>query len=504
MTTPVEQHRSARLAWGLALVTSFVGAAILFDADPGINWPIWVAFASAALVLSRLAFASRVETPALVLTIWATLISVGAALNANEFLHLLIVMSTAMLLGLAVITLGSENWSELSAKLLITVPFLAPVRVGSATIGETTRASGSISSPRSRALLRGSLLSIPLVLILIALLASADPVLRWSTDRVAEWLPDWSFPPRVIFFLFLLTLTLGANALAMRQLAPNLPRIPGIVSRPSVGLTEQRMMLWSAAVILWLFVLLQVSYLFQSPATTIGTGVTFAEFARRGFGELTFAATIVSALIIILEFTRPLDTTPRDRDLLRRLEIALIVALLLVLVSAFRRVVLYEQAYGFTTARLSAQAYMIGMALALAALAVEISRQRISVAFGRRVAQIALGVLTILILWNRDGWIANRNIDRAAATGKYDAFYATHMSLDAVPVIVQRRQDIPLPQRDTVEMRLACRRVPTERRWFEWNRNVVAATRALQEWQHTPCQKPTATTPPVTPTSPAR
>ncbi|HEX6628025.1 MAG TPA: DUF4153 domain-containing protein, partial [Gemmatimonadaceae bacterium] len=415
MTSPADNSPSTRLAWILALITSLLGAAILFDAFPGINWPIWVAAASASLIISRFASVGRVETPLLVLTAWATLLSIAFAITANDFLHFLIVLSDAMLLGLATITLGAPSWSELSARLLVAVPFLAPIRVAGATANQAAEAPRSFSSPRTQSIVKGSLLAIPLVVVLIALLASADPIIGWSTDRILAWLPDWSFPPRIVFFLFLLTLTLGANALATRQLTPRFPDYPTVVTRFTLGLTEQRMVLWSAAVVLWLFVLLQVSYFIHPPPAAIGTGVTFAEFARRGFGQLSFAVTLVGAIIILLEYARPADITERDRTMLRRLEFSLVIALELVLISAFRRVILYEQAYGFTEDRVFAQLYMVGMALALGALAWELRRERISVSFGRRVAEIALGAVTVLVFWNYEAWIVNRNVDRVVA-----------------------------------------------------------------------------------------
>ncbi|MDP9205355.1 MAG: DUF4173 domain-containing protein [Gemmatimonadota bacterium] len=480
---------ASTVAWTAAILTSALGAAILFSAEPGINWPIWVAAASASLILSRLVAVRRVETPLLVLVAWATALSLGFALTDKEGFYGLIVASDAMLLGLATITLGAERWSDLSAKLLVAVPFLAPARVVATTGRELADAPSSVSSPRSRSLIKGALLSVPLVIVLVALLGSADPVIRWSTDRLFGWLPDWSFPPRVLFFAFLLTLTLGANSIARRQLVAKFPQYPSLDVRATVGLTEQRMMLWSAAVVLWLFVLLQASYLIHPPPAAVGTGVTFADFARRGFGELSFAATLVGAIILVLEYARPADATERDRAILRRLELALVIALELVLISAFRRVILYEQAYGYTTARVFAQAYMIVMALSLAALALEITSGRISVAFGRRVAEIALGVFTVLVFWNFEAWIVNRNIDGAATSGKFDARYATRLSRDAIPTLVERREEIPLPQRDSVITRLGCERSPADRRWFEWNSSVAAADRALQGVQRPPCPR---------------
>jgi hydrogenase-4 membrane subunit HyfE len=290
-----------------------------------------------------------------------------------------------------------------------------------------------------------------------------------------------------LFFALLLSITVGVNSISSRQIGSNLPNMPALGRRATIGLTEQRMMLWSAAAVLWLFVLLQISYFIHPPPVAMDSGVTFAEYARRGFGELSFATTIVVAIILILEYTRPADTTERDRKMLVRLELALLVALELVLISAFRRVVLYEQAYGFTTGRLFPQAYMVGMSLVLIALALEILRGSISVSFGRRVAEIGLGVFTVFVFWNFEAWIVNQNINRAAQSGKFDGVYAGRLSMDAMPTLISRRGELPPDARAIVEARLACVRLPADRRWFEWNRSVRAGDRALRSWARPPC-----------------
>ncbi|MDP9203727.1 MAG: DUF4173 domain-containing protein, partial [Gemmatimonadota bacterium] len=496
---------SVTLTWTAALLTSALGAALLFSAELGINWLIWVAAASVSLILCRLIAHKRVELPLAVLLTWATLLSFGLALRENEMIHVLVLISDAMLLGLAVVVVGSVSWSALSAKLLAAVPFLAPFRVWRATAYEAAGALGSSSSPRARSIIKGTLLSAPLVLVLIVLLGNADPVIRWGTDRLSAWLPDWSFPARVLFFLFLLSITLGANSISSRQADADLPRLPGVIRPPTIGLTEQRMLLWSAAVVLWIFVLLQLSYFIQPPPVAADSGVTFAEYARRGFGELSFAATIVGAIILILEYARPTEASEQDRKKLVRLELALLIALVMVLFSAFRRVILYEQAYGFTTARLFAQAYMVVMCLALLALGIEVARGSISIAFGRRVAEIALGVFTVLVFWNYEAWIVNRNIDRATQNGKFDLDYAMRLSKDAIPTLISRRAEIPTETRALAEAWLSCVPLPAERRWFEWNRGVRAtdralrAAKALRDTSETPCMTPVRITPPPTP-----
>ena len=481
-----QRDNSVAIAWTAALLTSAVGAAILFSAEAGINWAIWVASASASVIVARIANRKRVETPLVVLLAWATLLSLGLAVTDDD-IRGFVVMSDAMLLGLAVLSLGTESWGALSARLLLAVPFLAPARVWGASAREVADSLRSISSTRARSIVRGALLSAPVIIILFVLLGNADPVIRWGTDRVYAWLPDWSFGPRLLFFVLLLSITLGANVISARQMAAKLPQFPVVSRSYTVGLTEQRMVLWSAAAVIWLFVVLQIVYLFQPPPAALNSGVTFAEYARQGFGELSLAATIVGAIILLLEYARPVELSERDRLMFVRLELALLLALELVLLSAFRRVMLYEDAYGFTTSRVFAQAYMVGMSLSLIVLAIEVARGSISISFGRRVAEIGLGVFTVLVFWNYEAWIVNRNIDRAVQDGKFDAAYATRLSLNAIPTLLARRAELPPVARAELYSRLACVDPTKNRRWFEWNRSVSAADRALRAWPHPAC-----------------
>jgi hypothetical protein len=480
------RNGSAVLIWPLALLTSALGAALIFDAEPGINWPIWITAASLSVLAARVASVKRVEAPLAILLGWATLLSLRFALYTSD-LNVFVVLSDAMLLGLAVITIGAPAWRELSAKLLAVVPVLAPFRVWQATARQVADTPRSVHSPRSRSLIRGALFSAPLVILLFVLLGNADPVIRWATDHIAAWLPDWSFPPRMLFFLFLLSLTVGANAIAARQPEPALPNLPRLRTTAFIGVTEQRMVLWSAAVVLWLFVLLQLSYLIQPPPAAINSGVTFAEFARKGFGELSIAVTIVGAIILVLEYARPVDTPERDRKILTRLELALLLALELILLSAFRRVVLYEQAFGFTTDRVFAQTYMVVMALALLALAFEVVRGSISVNFARRVAVIALGAFTVLAFWNHEAWIADKNIDRGIQTGKFDFAYARRLSGDATPTLINRRRELGASVAADIEAAVRCGKGSRTRRWFEWNRGANELDEALLSVHPAPC-----------------
>lgn len=473
---------SAAAIWAGAIVSALLGAWILFDAEPGINWGLWVASASLAVVLARRSSGLPLETPTLILLGWATLLAFAPAITANESTRVFVFLSVGMLLGLAVIVIGADRWRSLSAKLLVTVPFLATFRVLQATLREGATVPRTIASPRARTTTRGLLITVPIVFVLVVLLRNADPTLAWLVDRIADLLPQWSISARVVFFLFLLAVTLGASSLGARQRDSRVPALANIPRPGVLGFTEQRMVLVAVAVVLWLFVVLQISYMFHEPPSVVGSGTTFAEYARRGFAQLSVAVTLVGGLILVLEATRAADLDAGQRRLLVRLEAALLVALELMLLSAFRRVVLYEQAYGYTTMRVFAQAYMLVVALSLVALWLEISKGAITVDFARRVSVIALGTFTVLAYWNYAAWIANQNFDRARRTGKFDSAYALQLAhdTDAIPTMVARRNELPAPDRATVENFLGCRRLEESGNWFEYSFRLRAATLALK------------------------
>jgi len=389
-----------------------------------------------------------------------------------------------MLLGLAVIVTGIRAWSSLSFWLLPRVPILAPLRVLTATVHEAATAPRAVSSTRAQPVLRGLLITVPLIVILVALLRNADPTFAWAWSGIANILPDW-ISGRTVFFLVVLAVTLGANSIAARQAEARPP--VALSLRATLGMTEQRMVLIAVTAVLWLFVILQISYLFSSPPAVAGSGVTFAEYARRGFAELSVAVTLVGAVILVLEAVRPKEPDAGRKLSLVNLELAALVALEIVLFSAFRRVVLYEEAYGFTTDRLFAQAYMIGIAIALVALGFEVWRGSVSIAFGRRAAVIGLAILTLLLFWNYDAWIINRNIDRAAQSGKFDLAYARTLSPDGTPTLIARRREIAPIVGDTLELSLKCIRPAKHRRWFEWNKAAAAADGALMSVTTVPC-----------------
>jgi hypothetical protein len=397
----------------------------------------------------------------------------AAALTASPLLHFLICVSVAVLLAMQMLLAADPSPLRITARFTVTAPVVALTRAVPHAIRRGVEATGHIRSTRARAWVRGLAITLPVVIVFALLLAEADPIFASWRDEIADLFSMLEILPRVVFFTALLGLVLGAYGYASREY--HAVQTPENAPDRWFGSTERLMLLAAVAALLWLFLALQLGYLFGNLPRA--PGMTFAEYARRGFGELTVVASASVVLIILAE--RYGQRGGHER-ILRILTFALIAAVLLLLGSAFHRVRLYEAAYGFTTARLYAQAYMTVVAAGLLLLAREVAGGLDAGRLFRRSAAVATLLFVALIYWNHEAWIARRNIDRFATTGKLDVAYLTsELSPDAIPAIAERLPSLPEPVRSelysAVRKRYAAHRDMAEGRWYEWN---LARTRA--------------------------
>lgn len=459
----------------LAIVAAALGTYLLYDARPGINWGIWVAFTGAGLLGSRALAGKKIRPHSWILLGWAGVIAMGQAITAVPAHSPLILASVAILLGLAVITLD-DSAAGITLPAVAQVPFGALGRVLAQAGREIISIPASTRGLRNSARLRGALLAIPLVIVLAVLLASADPILDSARAALFAWLENWNLNGRVIFFAILIVIVLGAYALAagprdQRAFSPGDQRHPF-----ALGDTEIKILLGAMNALLWVFVFLQVVSLARDPGGTTGTGITYAEYARRGFAELCVASAIVLGVILFADVFRSAESDRKTR----KYDIAAIIAVELILASAFRRVLLYEAAYGYTTDRLIAQAYMIVLGLSFVALAWDLRAGRVSAAFGRHGMVLALAALTVFTYWNYEAWLVDQNLQRPARDG-HDIAYLTRLSPAAVPTLVAARSTLTDAQRNEIDSRLRCISLPEAQHWFEWNLRRERARSALRE-----------------------
>jgi two-component system sensor histidine kinase BaeS len=269
--------------------------------------------------------------------------------------------------------------------------------------------------------------SVVLLVVFGALFASADAVF-------ASLLPSIDLadlPLRAVVFIVFTGLALSAAFLGA---AP--PRWDVLSPRPAraVGAIEWIAPISGVVALFAVFVGVQVSVLLGGDGYVLRTaGLTYAEHARSGFGQLVVVTLLTLAVVAAAGRWAPRET-PGQRLVLRLLLGALCLLALAVVVFALNRLHLYEDAFGFTRLRLFMNVFegWLGLLLVLVLLAgVRLRAPWLPGAIVVTAAAALLGLAAI----NPDGFVADRNVDRFTATGKLDVAYLRVLSADAVPAI---------------------------------------------------------------------
>jgi hypothetical protein len=232
--------------------------------------------------------------------------------------------------------------------------------------------------------------------------------------------------------------------------------VPGV----TVGTTEALVILVIVDLVVGLFVALQVAYLFGGLDTLVAAGMTYSDYARRGFFELVAAACLAGAVVVALETT----VVRRSRPYLAAL-LGLLALTAVVLVSAALRLRLYQDAYGWTELRLYVLTSIVALAAALALMTVLALAGRMRW-LGHGLAVIGVVALLGLDLIAPSAFVAERNVERVVdpalvAPGGHaglDAGYLGVLPDDAVPVLVRALPTLPASERGNVLQVLVQRR----------------------------------------------
>jgi hypothetical protein len=219
------------------------------------------------------------------------------------------------------------------------------------------------------------------------------------------------------------------------------------------------------------FVVIQVRYLFGGAGRVAATaGLTYAEYARRGFFELVTVTALALPLLLIAHWLLRAETRAHDR-LFKAFAGIMVVLLFVVVASALQRMYLYQQEFGLTELRLYTTIFMVWISVVLLWFVLTVMRaRRDRFAFGALLAGFA-AIFAINVM-NPDALIASTNIGRMEDGKRFDAYYLTTLSADAVPVLVETLPEIGdtrLRKDYTVEQAVVDRWDTRQADWRTWN-----------------------------------
>ncbi|MGH2683646.1 MAG: DUF4153 domain-containing protein [Actinomycetota bacterium] len=415
-----------------------------------------------------------------------------AAVRSAQWVVAVDVLAAGALGTLAVV--GGGTWKELgrasvivASRAIEAAPFLAR--------GAGRLTAGWGVSPA----LRGLLLGAVLIAVFGGLFVSADRA--FSALAQDLFLPDIDMallPARLTVFV---AAAVAATALVtsgprFAHLGP--PRLVEALRLATFGDKEDKRRRWPGfapaewTVALGLLDLLFASFVGVQLAVLFGgrhhvlrtAGLSYAEYARQGFFQLVAVAAL-ALILVALAFRWARRRQPRDHLVLDILLGVLLVLTLVVLASALKRLLLYEEVLGYTRLRISVHAVILWLAGLLSMVMVAGAWRRGSWLPRAVVAWSAVGLL-VFNLANPDEVVAERNIERLQKSGRVDVDYLALLSPDAVPALARLPENLR-----TCVLEPHAEHLTEPDGWPEWNLGRARARATLERLVPAPCSTST-------------
>lgn len=533
--------------WLVAFFVAWSADFLFWGKAPGISFLIFIVLMLLGGYLLARWENKRPARLSLVLSGLVLALAAVIMLRSEPFTRFINGFMALACLGLLVRTFRTGGWIHLRIRdyviIALELVFAGLGRAVSLPLAPPDRPGGARGFLFRRALpvVRGVLLALPVVILLAALLSSADLVFADRLDLLLanfqlDRLPEYFL--RLCFILILAYLLAGLYFQAVlphkwlaampgdEQVLPpgsqpseeagknpsgepettvapaEDPGGSGAVSQPTasfagnsqasteaggrfLGAIEAFIILGSVNLLFIFFVVIQFRYLFGGQNNITATGYTFSEYARRGFFELVWVAVISLLLYLVLGAITRRQTAAHQR-VFTILSLLLMGLVLVILFSALQRLLLYENAYGFTRLRTYTHVFIPWLSfLLVATMALQLlRRERL---FGSLLLVTAIGFALTFGVLNLDGFIAHQNVTRAQAGSSLDGAYLLGLSDDALPDIIRGFEQPGQPSgvRDTLGAVLACRvfRLSQEeiQPWQSYHPGQAAARYALAQ-----------------------
>jgi len=458
--------------WWIVVALGWAFDFLFWEKVPGINFTLYVVLCLGSGYFLLHADGLRPKRSTLLLLPLIAFFALITFVRREPMTIFLSIVMTLFLMGLAAISFLGGRWLSYSlldylkgflqlAGSMIALPlrFSAEMKQASSERGEQDEGRER-SASRILPVVRGILIALPIVAVFAALLGSADLIFG---QRLEDFLDLFNLENLPEYIFRLVYILIGAYTLAgvflhaaVQSQDEKLIGEEKRVIPAFLGFTEATIVLGSVAALFAAFVFVQFQYFFGGQTNIQIDGYTYSEYARRGFGELVTVA-FFSLLLILSASGITRRETQTQRRVFSGLGIGIVALVVVMLISAFQRLVLYETAYGFSRLRTYTHVFMIWLALLLVAVAaLEFLHRERTLALAALLA--SLGFVLSLGIMNVDGLIVRENVNRAVQGEEFDVSYLAGLSSDAVPGLATtyRTQPMPASVKEGVGAALTC------------------------------------------------
>ncbi len=458
--------------WIIVFALGWLADFLFWKKNPGINFAIFAGMCLLAAFYLLLEDGLRPRPATLILILPFGFFAATTFIRADPMTVFLAVTFTLLVMTLFAMSYLGGRWylytlADYFTKSLQLLGSLVARPITFMNEVRKSQAEAGVQSSKRNIwpVVRGIVIALPIVAIFAALLSSADVIFGQQLGNIMKWFRMDNLPELIFRFVYIVVIgyalagvilhaaTESTDEKLAREDKPFLP--------PFLGFTESTIVLGSVVALFAAFVVVQFQYFFGGQTNIHIDGYTYAEYARNGFGELVTVAFFALLMLLTLNSITKRETESQ-RKIYSGLGVALVALLLVMLFSAFKRLGLYEAAYGFSRLRTYTHVFLIWIGLLLiTTIALEIFHKERMFTLALLIA--SFGFAVSLPILNVDAFIVNQNIQRELHTKAkdnvpLDASYFVQLSDDAIPPLVSAYRDsaLPNPLREQIGAALVC------------------------------------------------
>jgi hypothetical protein len=287
----------------------------------------------------------------------------------------------------------------------------------------------------------GILISIPVLFVVLMLLMSADAQFERMIGGIPQWFQviEAEDVMRIIAVLIYTFAFFGLLQVLLKKQIKAIKQEENIQSFKIDSIITITVLVLINAVYI-LFTVVQFKYFFSG---SLQGDFTYAEYARKGFFELLFVTMINLSIIIFI-----LSLGERAASNIKRFtQIMLTILVLLsavILSSAFMRLSMYEDAYGFTFIRVMAHSFMIFLVVIFTYTLVKIWIEKLSLFHFYFISSLLY--YTAMNMIDIEEIIVTQNIERYEQSGIIDIHYLDSLTYTGILGLIdlyEKNKNIP-------------------------------------------------------------
>lgn len=371
------------------------------------------------------------------------LISATYFIFNNEFFYTFNIIALILLYSIMIIMLVIDKVTIGTIIRKVVYLLLGPVEFLEEAVGSIIETIAKLFNKREiskkenetiRKIILGIIITIPLLIIVLILLASADSIffskiinllIKVFSLGIFESETYINLFLRIIIILFL---SVYLIALLYNIIEDNFCE-NDVNSKTKKGIDKiiGNTMLTILNIVYLIFCYIQISVLFMKIGNMLD--YEYATYARQGFFQL-MAVSLINLSLILITFRR--NEQDNRLNYTKIMNICLAIFTLIILCSSFYRMYLYEQEFGYTFLRLMVYFILITEAILIIATIMYIIGMKINLCKTFFVVIVSMYILVNYI--NIDNMIAKNNIDKYFASGteaEIDIYYLQTLSVDA-------------------------------------------------------------------------